>query len=119
MSEQNKKLARGEVMKRYRTCIRTVRNNRVRILGKTLCTSELQNGELDGQKLAFMPYRDIGANSGFQFNGITYLWGTERQYRTMRKSNSAEEDNRWYDLDIHILAPDGVFRWQFWHEVKE
>jgi len=106
-------------MKQYRTCIRTVRNNRVRVLGKVLGTAELRNGELDGQRFVFMPYRDIGANSGFGFNGATYLWGTEQQCRRLHNFQSVEEDKRLCDLDLLILAPDGVFRWQFWHEVKE
>ena len=35
---------------------RTVRNNRIRLLGQRLCCKNLKNGELDGRRLCFIPY---------------------------------------------------------------
>ena len=55
---------------------RTVKRNRIKLLGKVLRNEQLNNGELDGKRFCFIPYADIG-NTGFDSDGLTALWGTQ------------------------------------------
>lgn len=95
------------------TYIRTVHNNEVRILGHVLVSKELNNHELDGKRFAFMPYRNFD-ESGFNANGLTALWGTEKLYRASLCSVDAYLKE--YEEDKKLLAPDGIIRWYFWHD---
>jgi hypothetical protein len=96
---------------------RTVRNNRIRLRGKIL-TNENLNGELDGKRFCFIPYKDIAPNSGFSFNGLTALWGTEAYSMALNKE-SEETIDRLSEEDGKILAPDGHIRWYFWEQVTD
>lgn len=95
---------------------RMIRNNQVRLLGKTLYNKELSNGCLDGQRFCFIPY------SPFYETGLTALWGTEKLSRKLREANEqklAEEEMHRFlqpfeEENEKILAPDGFFRWNFW-----
>jgi hypothetical protein len=97
-----------------KTYIRTVRNNEVRILGHVLVSKELNNHELDGKRFAFMPYRNLDKTSGFDANGLTALWGTEKLYRASLESEDAYSKE--CEEGEKLLAPDGKIRWYFWHD---
>jgi hypothetical protein len=97
---------------------RTVRNNRIKLLGKILGNENLKNGELDGKRFCFIPYKDYAPNSGFSFNGLTALWGTEAYSKALNKETEGAIDSL-SDEDGRILAPDGKIRWYFWTEIKE
>ena len=97
---------------------RTVKNNRIRLLGKTLGNEYLKNGELDGKRFCFIPYKSYGANTGFDFNGLTALWGTEAYSKALNKEPE-EVIDMLSDESGKILAPDGHIRWYFWTEIKE
>ena len=96
---------------------RTLRNNQILLLGKRLGNENLKNGELDGKRFCFIPYKDIAPNSGFSFNGLTALWGTEAYSRALNKE-SEEIIDKLSDEDGRILAPDGHIRWYFWQELE-
>ena len=96
---------------------RTVRNNRIRLFGKILGNENLKNGEIDGKRFCFIPYESYGVNTGFSFNGLTALWGTEAYSKALNKETE-EVIDRLSDEDGEILAPDGHIRWYFWNEVE-
>ena len=101
---------------------RTVRNNTIKLCGKTLGNKDLKNGELDGQRFYFRPYY-----RAFEEDGLTALWGTERHQRAVNKAvkdglGVEEMDNfltPFDDEDKKILAPGGFAYWYFWEEVKD
>ena len=101
---------------------RTVRNNTIKLCGKTLGNKDLKNGELNGQRFFFRPYP-----GAFEKDGLTALWGTERCARAGNKAvkdglGEEEMDNflkPFDDEDKKILAPDGFAYWYFWEEVKD
>lgn len=96
---------------------RTIKNNRVKILGKVLGNKELKRGELDGKRFCFMPYDNIG-NSGFSFDGLTALWGTETYSLGVQKGLSEEELKILGEESYRVLAPNGFLNWCFWKEVR-
>jgi len=85
---------------------RTVKNNRIKLLGKTWCSENLQNGELDGRRLCFLTYTDD--------NDLAMLWGTEAAVNALQ--GTEEEALRAKCESDKIIAPDGYFRWMFWKE---
>lgn len=97
-----------------RVYYRTVKNNKIKLRGKILGNNELQKGELDGMRFCFFPYKDRGERSGFSFDGLTALWGTERLDKaepgTMEEKEAQQKNDK-------ILAPDGHYRWYFWNEL--
>ena len=107
-------------MKKYRACVRTVRNNQVRVYGRTLCTSDL-NGELEGMRCLFIPYR-----GEFENTGLCALWGTEKAYRASlhddwdpdSEAGSEAGEVAWQE-QCALLAPNGVFMWYFWRDVMQ
>ena len=88
-----------------RSYYRTVKNNQVRILGKTLGNDDLKNGELDGVRCLFRLYT-IGGE--WLDDCLTALWGTEAYAKEFLT----------YKEDCEILAPDGFLYWYFWKEIK-
>ena len=93
---------------------RTVKRNRIKLLGKVLRCEKLNNGELDGKRFCFIPYNGTW-NTRFASDGLTALWGTER----FSKALNTEPRNVVMQLEEEsngILAPDGVYRWYFWCE---
>lgn len=97
---------------------RTVRNNRIRLLGKVLGNDNLKNGELDGKRLCFIPYDDIGEDSGFSFDGLTALWGTEAYSLGVGKDLPKEELKALEENNARVIAPNGFFPWYFWKEAE-
>ena len=69
-----KRKEKGEEMKCY---YRTVRDNRIRLLGRRIHCKNLKNGELDGQRLCFIPYAGK-VKPSFSTTGLTALWGRRR-----------------------------------------
>ena len=94
---------------------RTVKDNKIKLLGKTLSNVNLKNGELDGKRFCFIPY---SGETGFAKDGLTALWGTERLSKALRKDVTGEELKLLTTEHNKILAPDGYFNWYFWKEVK-
>ena len=91
---------------------RTIKNNRVKLLGKVLSHPELKHGELDGVRCCFIPY--FGR---FDIDGLTSLWGTEKLSRAVRNNGITKEGIAVLSMkENRILAPDGYFRWYFWSE---
>jgi len=90
---------------------RTVRNNKVKLLGKVLSCPNLQGGELDGKRLCFVPYDEFDAG------GLAQLWGTEKLAKVL-ETGTDEEFRNSFDESVKLLAPDGHFRWTFWKEYK-
>jgi len=100
------------------TYYRTVKNNQIKLLGKVLGNENLKNGELDGKRFCFIPYKSYGANTGFSLNGLTALWGTEAYSRALNRETEEVLD-RLDEEEGKILAPDGYLRWYFWKEVDK
>ena len=96
---------------------RTVKNNRVHILGKILGNENLRNGELDGKRLCFIMYLDI-PDSGWFKDGLVALWGTEATSKALNKGVSDKIVNEMIEEDGKLLAPNGNFSWYFWREVS-
>ena len=95
-----------------RVYYRTVKDNRIRLLGKTLGCEALSGGQLDGKRFAFIPYAHCP-------DGLTSLWGTEEMSRLLCTLGEGDEDrvHSLWNEDLKILAPDGYIRWGFWKEV--
>ena len=87
---------------------RTVKNNQIRLLGRTLGNESLRNGELDGRRFCFIPY--VGASLP---DGLTALWGTEACSKALNHE-SEEVIRKLYNESNRITAPDGKFAWYFW-----
>ena len=97
---------------------RTVKKNRVKILGKILGNKSLKNGELDGKRFCFIIYNGH-PDSEWSKNGLTALRGTEALSRAVNKGFSEEELASVYDEDRKILTPSGFLNWYFWEEIKD
>ena len=94
---------------------RTVRDNRIRLLGRRLYCKNLKNGELDGQRLCFIPYAGK-VKPSFSTTGLTALWGTEKRSRALNAGYSGEKMKTIIEEEGRILAPGGSFEWYFWEE---
>ena len=92
---------------------RTIKDNQVRILGKTLHCSNLKHGELDGKRFAFIIYSGIE----WEKRGLTCLWGTEA---FAKAANAGElEAEKLSREDGKLLAPDGYLRWYWWQSEED
>ena len=94
---------------------RTVRNNRIQLLGRRLCCKNLKNRELDGLRFCFIPYAGK-VNPSFYTTGLTALWGTEKVSRALNSGYSEEEMKTLREKEEQILAPSGSYNWYFWKE---
>jgi len=94
---------------------RTVKRNRIKLLGKVLRNEQLNNGELDGKRFCFIPHNSIG-NTGFDSDGLTALWRTQDYSLAVQKNLPEKELAIIGREDRRILAPDGVYRWDEWCE---
>ena len=98
---------------------RTIRDNQIRLLGKTLYNECLLNGQLDGMRFSFIPYF-----SEFEISGLTCLWGTEEYSKEVSKAVKMNLDETEFNIylepydtkDKEILAPDGYLHWYFWRK---
>ena len=82
--------------------VRTVRNGRVRLHGRTWKPDErhaIYDGRLDGQRFFFIEYRD-------PVEPLVALWGSEAEYR--------EEPN-----PVSPQVVEGTLPWYFWKVVPE
>jgi len=96
---------------------RTVRNNRIKLLGKVLCCEYLSNGELDGKRFTFIIYR----GESWEREGLTCLWGTEALGKLVNMPGIDLESKEIVQLDKEdgiLLAPDGFLNWYWWEEEK-
>jgi len=98
-----------------RTYYRTVKNNRVRILGKELFCQHLQKHELDGRRFCFIIYNNIPGEGWFK-DGLTCLWGTEAYAKAMNKQIPETDRVILVSEEERILAPDGSYSWYWWAE---
>ena len=94
---------------------RTVRDNRIRLLGRRIHCKNLKKGELDGQRLCFIPYAGK-VKPSFSTTGLTALWGTEKVSRALNAGCSEEEMKTLLKEEKQILAPSGSYNWYFWEE---
>jgi hypothetical protein len=84
-----------------RFVLRTIKDGRVRIFGKTYAPVERTvpyDGRLDGQRWAFGLYPE--------YVGSVYLWGSERAYR----------EGPEVDWETRPDVVNGVFVWAWWRE---
>ena len=98
---------------------RTVRNNTVRILGKTLHCKNLNKGELDGKRFYFKIYKHGREQSPWNQEGLAYLWGTEAYAKAVNKGASKKMLAELYKEDGKLLAPNGYLDWYWWTEKHE
>ena len=94
---------------------RTVKNNQVKIMGKTLHCKNLSNGELDGKRFTFIIYR----GESWKKEGLTCLWGTEALGKLVNTPGIDFESKESVQLDKEdgiLLAPDGFLNWYWWEE---
>ena len=98
-----------------RSFYRTVKNNRVSLLGRRLCCKELRNGELDGRRFSFIPYPGK-VKPSFDTTGLTALWGTEEVSHALNAGCPEKEMKTLREKEKQLLAPDGTYRWYFWEE---
>lgn len=97
-----------------RICYRTIRGNKVKILGKILRCKKLTKGELDGKRFAFVVYLD----EHWDKRGLACLWGTERLAKTRENRISADEFEKLFWEDDKLLAPNGYFNWYWWEALQ-
>lgn len=82
--------------------IRTVRNGKVKILGKWYKPDDEYNGELEGQRFVFGLYW-----CGNERRPFIFLWGPEQNFRE-------RDHNKYVKNPCHI---NGYIYWSWWREL--
>lgn len=98
--------ARQQVRKEPRFAVRTIRNGRVKILGRWFAPRR-DDCPLKSGRFAFGFYgRDYGSVS---------VWGTEEMRRRINATGE-EFDRLWRDF-CKLATKDGYFLWEWWDAV--
>ena len=103
-------------MKRINRVVRTVRNGRVKIFGRTFVPLQVHrsyDGRLDGKRIAFGLYW-LGKRWQSDF---VNCWGSEEMYLAGKRSIN---DNHLAFEAAYRANPclvDGTFPWEFWDNV--
>lgn len=90
--------------------IRTVKNNRILLLGKVMYCPNLKNGELDGMRFAFRPL--FCSRDQYDFDEAE-LEFTERLYRVLDKSTEEEYEEASRE-NRELLWEKANFKWKRW-----